>query len=287
MTQRLPRQEHTALLEVSDLSLRFTRRSGWFRQSYINGLCNVSLSVARGEVHAVVGASGAGKSLLAWAVMGLLPANARCTGTLRFDGQPLDASRQARLRGRSLALVPQSVAALDPLARCGDQLRWAAQRAGIPTTSIQQRVARVLGQYGLEPGVTRAYPHTLSGGMARRVLLAMASIGDADLIIADEPTVGLDHANRERVLGYLRDLAAAGKAVLLITHDLRHALKSADHVTVMRSGTTVECAKAHQFSGEGSQLTTAYARALWQALPSNAFLQPRPVNPVNEAIDLA
>ncbi|QJQ95747.1 MULTISPECIES: ATP-binding cassette domain-containing protein [Halomonadaceae] len=262
------------MLEIQRLSLDFLRYRGLWRRESLSCLQGVSLTLSRGELHAVVGASGAGKSLMALAVMGLLPANTRMGGTLMLDGTSLDAARQAALRGTQLAWIPQSIASLDPLARCGHQVRWAARRAGVSRERSWQAAGRALQRHGLDAPVGHAYPHSLSGGMARRVLLAIASVGGAEWLIADEPTVGLEEENRRSVLVRLRQLADAGKGVLLITHDLRHALAVADRVTVFHDGTSLETAEASAFRGQGERLATAYARTLWRALPDNDFLLP-------------
>lgn len=259
------------MLTIDALSVDFMRYRGLWRRETFACLHDVSLSLSRGEVHAVVGASGAGKSLMALAVMGLLPGNARIGGHLTLDDAPLNAARQAALRGSQLVLIPQSIAALDPLVRNARQVRWAARRAGIARNRLRQVADQALTRFGLDTRAGHAYPHSLSGGMARRVLLAMATTGDAEWLIADEPTVGLDPDHRRTVLDHLRDLANAGKGVLLITHDLQHALTVADRITVFHAGTTLETAMVDAFTGHGEQLATAYARALWSALPNNDF----------------
>ncbi|APX93964.1 ATPase [Halomonas sp. 1513] len=260
------------MLEIRQLALDFLRYRGLWRREAVACLHDVSLTLTRGEVHAVVGASGAGKSLMAQAMMGLLPGNTRRRGELWLDGEPLDAARQAALRGKRLALIPQSLAALDPLVRSQRQVAWAAQRAG--AAAPRAAAERALAQLGLVGDSARRYPHQLSGGMARRVLLAMATAGDAEWLIADEPSVGLDPQQRDGVLDQLRELADAGKGVLLITHDLRHALRVADRVTVFHAGTTLETAPADAFQGCGEALASDYARALWRALPDNDFARP-------------
>src|SRR5690606_8717027 len=111
------------MLEVSRLSIGFRRPVGLWRREVVAALREISLEVRAGEVLAVIGASGAGKSLLAQAILELLPANALLSGTIHFQGAPLDA---AALRGRQIALVPQSIAWLDPLVRMGRQVEWAA-----------------------------------------------------------------------------------------------------------------------------------------------------------------
>nr|WP_217908794.1 ATP-binding cassette domain-containing protein [Halomonas maris] len=254
------------------MSLQLPLYVSWWKREWATCLNEFSLTFCSGEVHGVVGASGAGKSLLAYAIMGLLPTAARLNGQLAYQGKPLDEARQRQLRGRELALIPQSLNALDPLARTKRQVAWAAQRAGQSSRHALQSAQRALDHYQLDARAQQAYAHELSGGMARRVLTAMAHVSQARLVIADEPTVGLDPLQRQRVLDALRGLADQGKTVILITHDLRHALPIADRVTIMRDGQQVETASARAFHGSGASLASAYARALWLALPDNGFL---------------
>jgi len=260
------------VLTIDRLSLQLPLYVSWWKREWATCLNEFSLTFSPGEVHAVVGASGAGKSLLAYAIMGLLPSSARLNGQLAYQGTPLDEARQRQLRGRELALIPQSLNALDPLARTKRQVAWAAQRAGQSSRHALQSAQRALDHYQLDARAQQAYAHELSGGMARRVLTAMAHVSHARLVIADEPTVGLDPLQRQRVLDALRGLADQGKTVILITHDLRHALPIADRVTIMRNGQQVETASACAFQGSGASLASAYARALWLALPDNGFL---------------
>jgi peptide/nickel transport system ATP-binding protein len=263
------------VLTIDQLSLQLPLYASWWKRDWATCLDGFSLKACAGEVHAVVGASGAGKSLFAYAIMGLLPTTARLDGQICYQGKPLDAARQRQLRGRELALIPQSLNALDPLVRTQRQVVWAAQRAGQPATSAWQSAQQALEHYQLDCRAQKAFAHELSGGMARRVLTAMAHVSQAKLIIADEPTVGLDPHQRQRVLNALRALADQGKSVMLITHDLRHALPIADCVTIMRDGKHVETAPARAFEGPGSSLTSAYSQALWLALPDNDFVMTR------------
>ena len=259
------------MLTIDQLSLQLPLYISWWKREWATCLNEFSLTFCSGEVHAVVGASGAGKSLLAYAIMGLLPTAARLSGQLYYQGIPLDETRQRKLRGRELALIPQSLNALDPLVRTKRQVAWAAQRAGQTSRHAQHSAQRALDHYQLDTRAQQAYAHELSGGMARRVLTAMAHVSQAQLVIADEPTVGLDPLQRQRVLDALRGLADQGKTVILITHDLRHALPIADRVTIMRDGQQVETAPARAFQGSGASLANAYSQALWLALPDNGF----------------
>ncbi|WP_336274182.1 ATP-binding cassette domain-containing protein [Vreelandella indica] len=259
------------MLTIDRLSLQLPLYASRWKREWATCLNEFSLTFCSGEVHAVVGASGAGKSLLAYAIMGLLPSSARLNGQLAYQGTPLDEARQRQLRGRELALIPQSLNALDPLVRTQRQVTWAAQRAGQLSRHARHSAQQALDHYQLDARAQQAYAHELSGGMARRVLTAMAHVSQAQLVIADEPTVGLDPLQRQRVLDALRGLADRGKTVILITHDLRHALPIADLVTIMRDGQQVETAPADAFKGSGASLANAYSQALWLALPDNDF----------------
>ena len=254
------------MLTIRDLSIGFRRYLGLFRQDEVTRLSDITLNLAPGEVLAVIGSSGSGKSLLAHAVLGLLPPNAILRGAMTFHGQSLVGAYPAGLRGRRIALIPQQVSHLDPLARVERQIAWAARRAG-----GRAQAAGQLATLGLAPGTGRMFPNQLSGGMARRVLMATATGGTPDLLIADEPTSGLDPECRDRVLRLLRDRATAGAAVLLITHDLHAALPFADRVAILDEGRLCGVEAARDFQGDGAALTAAHARLLWQALPENGF----------------
>ncbi|NLW78262.1 MAG: ABC transporter ATP-binding protein [Ruminococcaceae bacterium] len=254
------------LLEVDGLWVRFGRTRGRFAQGQLEAIRDLSLTVRAGEIVAVVGASGAGKSLLAQAVMGLLPTGATMGGALRYKGQPLTPKRQRQLRGREMALVPQAITWLDPLMRVGPQVRGGDNR---PQQAERQRA--VFARLGLAPQTERLYPFQLSGGMARRVLLSTAVIGTAQLLIADEPTPGMAPGQAAEALGILRQLAHDGRGVLLITHDLELAVRFAGSIVVFYAGTTVEEALAADFAAGPAALRHPYSQALWRALPQNGF----------------
>lgn len=254
------------MLALDDVSIAFRRYRGILRQEETPRLSGVTLSVGPGEVVAVIGPSGAGKSLLVHAVLGILPPNAVLRGRMRFRGHTLDARSLAALRGREIALLPQQIGHLDPLARAGAQIRWAARRAG-----VAPRLAERLAAFDLPPATARLYPHQLSGGMARRVMMAVASAGGAGLIVADEPTAGLDEANGAIVLDHLRAHADRGGAALVVSHDLALALPRCDRVAILDGGRIRAVEPAAAFAGAGDALAAPEARALWRALPQNAF----------------
>ena len=258
------------MLSVRNLSIKFSRYGSGWRRTSLHPVRDLSLDILPGEIVAVVGSSGSGKSLLAHAVLGLLPGNARFTGDILFKGDRLSGRDMARLRGRQIALIPQSVAYLNPLARVGRQVYRASRLSGQCCQSAARSTDTAFDRYRLDAGVKSMFPFQVSGGMARRVLTATATAGDADLLIADEPTTGLDPEVIVQSLGHLRELADADKSVMLITHDIGAAVTIADRVAVIYAGTTVELADAGDFRADAG-LRHPYTRALWNALPQQNF----------------
>lgn len=236
------------MLEVRNLSIRFRRHGA----PPVRVLNDLNLTVPRGAVAGIVGASGAGKSLIAAAIAGTLPRNAEISGRIAVDGG-------APAPG-VFGLAPQGVDALDPLARVGTQIERLARLTGRTAD-----VPALLGRLGLAPEVARAWPHELSGGMAKRVCLANALATGARWLIADEPTAGLDGETADRIMAQLRGLAAEGYGLLVISHDLARLAAVAGTVTVLQDGRAVETAQGSAFRGEGAALAHAFSRRLWQA----------------------
>lgn len=234
---------------------------------------DLTLSVHAGEMLAVVGASGSGKTLLADSIMGFYERNARVTGRIWFDGERMDAARLARLRGHGLSFVPQGVDHLDPLMRVGEQIVGASGGGRAGRERRERRCARMrelMRKFDLAPGVERLFPHELSGGMARRVLLICALMDEPRVIVADEPTPGLDRDLALRALADLRSFADGGGGVLLITHDLELALTAADRVAVFQDGTVVEETACANFASP-ELLAHPFSRALRHAMPEHGF----------------
>lgn len=257
-------QKHP-LLEISDLSVSFPSHDRAPAQSRLRVISNLSLTAYPGEVLAVAGSSGSGKSLLAAAILGILPGHAAVDGVMRFAGQLLDQERQRRLRGREIALVPQSVDYLDPLIKVGRQADgpWKPR-------PVQKRRELFL-RLGLPADTAERYPFQLSGGMARRVLVSTAMLSGARLVIADEPTPGMELEQAMETLTVFREMAEDGKTVILITHDLDLAVQFADRIAVFYAGTIVELATARDFRQGAGSLYHPHSRALWRALPQNGF----------------
>lgn len=254
------------ILEVENLSISFTQYTNGLEQTNLQVISDLSVTVRSGEVLAVVGSSGSGKSLLAHAILGILPANAKVEGSIYYSGQELTPKRQAQLRGKELALIPQSVNFLDPLMPVGAQVRTSVE------SGDRKRLQReVFDRYGLAQNSEQLYPFQLSGGMARRVLVSTAVLSGAKLVIADEPTPGLDAVAVKETLNHFRQLADTGCGVMLITHGIENALRVADRIAIFYAGTTLEVAPVEDFWGAGENLRHPYTKALWRALPQNDF----------------
>ncbi len=258
------------MLSISNLGITFTQYDQGLRRKQLTVITDLDLDVQAGEVVAVVGASGSGKSLLAHALLGILPENAAISGTMNFQGETLTLERCRSLRGRTIALIPQSIGYLDPLMRVGSQVQRVAQLAGCSKAEAKASANRTFARYDLPEDVGDRYPFQLSGGMARRVLVSTAVVTQAQLVIADEPTPGLHPDVVKETLSHLRELATEGRGVILITHDIEAALQIADRVAVFYAGTTVEIAAAQDFSSDN--LRHPYTQALWRSLPQNEFV---------------
>lgn len=258
-------QKNETLLEIHDLSVSFRMYDGALEQKDLQVISNLHLTVRPGEIVAIAGSSGSGKSLLASAILGILPGNATVKGHLHYKGKELTPETQAALRGSEIALVPQSVAFLDPLMKVGRQAD--GHKKPYPTEKRKSLFKR----FSLPEKTEKLYPFQLSGGMARRVLVSTALISDAQLIIADEPTPGMSLEQALEALQMFREMANTGKAVILITHDIDLAFEFADRVAVFYAGTTVETAPVADFKAGPEALRHPYSKALWNALPQNGF----------------
>lgn len=247
------------------MSVGFSRYGKGMSRRALYTVHDLSVTVEAGEIVAVVGASGSGKSLLAHAVMGILPRNAFCSGEVLFRGALLDERLLKKIRGKELTLVPQGASHLDPLMKVGNQLRKGRRGA-----EAQMLSRETLAQYHLGAEIQALYPFELSGGMSRRVLISTATMERPALILADEPTPGLHRQAARQVLSHFRELADGGAGVLLITHDLEAALEVSDRVTVLYGGTALEETGAENFRSEET-VYHPYTKALLRALPQNGF----------------
>jgi peptide/nickel transport system ATP-binding protein len=238
------------LLEVKDFGLEFRTRGGTVR-----ALEGISLTMNKGEIVGLVGESGSGKSVLSYALLGISDRAARITsGTAVFGGMDLLAaseSQLADLRGREISMIFQSPrTALNPIRRVGQQLQDVLRRhAAAPGAdlhkSLKERTVQALRDVAISDPERRlaAYPFEMSGGMCQRVMIALALACRPSLLIADEPTTGLDVTTQAAVMDLITGLARERHmATLFITHDLALAADYCDRIVVMHAGHAVECA---------------------------------------------
>ncbi|MER7491667.1 ABC transporter ATP-binding protein [Streptomyces pharetrae] len=265
------------VLAVRGLSVRFLMPGG----RRIAAVTDAHFEVAAGECLALIGESGCGKSVLASALLGLLPGNAQTAGqALLGDLDLLSAGERTlarTVRGRLIGLVPQSPAAhLTPVRTIRSQLEeTVAALAPVRGRKALRAAAEAAAERAAFPsGHLDRYPHELSGGLAQRAATALALVGDAPLLLADEPTTGLDRDLVDRTVDELRrhvDADGTGRALLMITHDLAAAERIADRVAVMYAGRIVELADAASFFGAPGP-RHPYSRGLLDALPDRAFI---------------
>ncbi|MGI5438616.1 ABC transporter ATP-binding protein [Streptomyces shenzhenensis] len=263
-----------AVLSVRGLSVCFLMPGG----RRIAAVTEARFDVAAGECLALIGESGCGKSVLASALLGLLPANAQTAGEARLGDLDLlgaDERTLARtVRGRRIGLVPQSPAAhLTPVRTIRSQLEEtvAALTDVRGRAAVRKAAEAAAARTAFPVDHLDRHPHELSGGLAQRAATALALVGDAPLLLADEPTTGLDRDLVEHTVDELRRHIDDGdRALLMITHDLAAAERIADRVAVMYAGRIVELTDAAAFFGAPGP-RHPYSRGLLQALPDRAF----------------
>ena len=234
------------LLSVKDYSLQFRTRSGT-----VHALENVSLDVRKGETVGIVGESGSGKSVLAFGILRILDAAARVrSGSIAFGGMDmLGASESAlrEVRGREISMIFQNPrTALNPIRRIGRQIEDVlATHTSTLRSELRSKAVEALAQVRIPDPQRRysAYPFELSGGQCQRVMIALALACNPALLIADEPTTGLDVTTQAAIMALVSELARArGMATILITHDLALASEYCDRIVVMHAGHVVESA---------------------------------------------
>ncbi|MGH8274090.1 MAG: ABC transporter ATP-binding protein [Gammaproteobacteria bacterium] len=237
------------VLEVRDFSVRFRTTDGM-----VHAVNRISLELKPREVLGVVGESGSGKTQLWMAVMGLLARNGEAEGSVRFLGEEilgLPASKLNRLRGEKMAMIFQdSMTALNPYLTIGRQmtevLMW---HRGMKKREAAKRAIEALDAVHISGAASRLgmYPHEFSGGMRQRVMIAMALLGDPQVLIADEPTTALDVTVQAQILALLNELRERfGTAIVLVTHDLGVIAQVADRVAVLYGGRLMEQAPINE-----------------------------------------
>ncbi|RTL72021.1 MAG: ABC transporter ATP-binding protein [Hyphomicrobiales bacterium] len=244
------------MLDVEDLSIVFPARRG-----DVKALDRVRLSVRPGEIVGLVGESGSGKSVLSYAVSGLLDPAARVTGgRITWQGHALDPLRERRDRHAPIAQIFQNPrASLNPIRSVGHQLQ---------DVGGKDSVRALLESVRLAPEIAGRYPFELSGGQCQRVGIALALACEPDLLIADEPTTGLDVTTEAAVMGLITELSRSrGMATLLVTHDLPLAATHGHRIAVMHAGQIVETARVSELIGQARH---PYSAELLSATPQHA-----------------
>jgi peptide/nickel transport system ATP-binding protein len=234
------------LLKVENFGLEFRTRSG-----VVHALEGLHLAIRKGETVGLVGESGSGKSVLSFAMLGISDAAAKVTsGTALFGGLDLLKAREselAEIRGREISMIFQNPrTALNPIRRVGVQIEDVLKRhAAVRSADLRARAVEALRSVNIPDPERRyaAYPFELSGGMCQRVMIALALACGPALLIADEPTTGLDVTTQAGIMDLIAERArASGMATLFITHDLGLAAEHCDRIIVMHAGHIVEAA---------------------------------------------
>ena len=257
-----------ALLEIENLSVHFPTR----RQTFV-AVDGADLTVEPGQIHGLVGESGAGKSTIGAAVMGLLdPPGFIAGGTIKLEGKTIsgqDAAAMQALRGQTISMIFQDpLTSLNPLFTVGEQLVETIQfHLEVNEAEAKKRAIALLDRVGIPDPATRfeQYPHQFSGGMRQRVVIALALCSEPQVIIADEPTTALDVSIQAQILDLIKELAAERQVgVILITHDMGVIADTTSQVTVMYHGQVVESGPTAQVMGAPQH---AYTKSLIAAVP--------------------
>ena len=254
----------SARLEVDDLSVGFRTPRG-----VVQALSNADVTIEPGELLLVVGESGSGKTVLAHALLRMLPRNVDVAGAVRLGGRDLlqlAPDELRAVRGRRVALIPQSPSSsLNPVRKLGGQLLEAARARGLSEADARRRLTVLLAELGLDfDFVGRRYVHQLSGGMQQRIVNAMALVGAPDVVIADEPTSGLDPELVDATADQLRAISGRGASLLVITHDLRLAQRLGGRIALLYASRIVEVGPTAEFFAAPAH---PYGRELLRALP--------------------
>lgn len=284
------------LLSVTDLCVEFATRKG-----PVTAVRSVNLQIAKGETLGIVGESGSGKSVTSYAVMRILDRAGRIvSGGIEFGGMPLhnaDEATMSDLRGREISMIFQNPrAALNPIRTVGKQIEDVLIRhAQTNHEMAKSKAIEALEHVRIRDAAKRyhAYPFELSGGMCQRVVIAIALACKPQLLIADEPTTGLDVTTQKAVMELVRDLTRSqGMSTLLITHDLGLAGEYCDRIVVMEKGEVVEqqdtrrlfAAPAHPYTRRLIRSTPHAAQSIRDLLPEDLRLPPPPAAP---AVDMS
>ncbi len=258
-------------IEIKNLNIGFVTEQG-----YRPALFDVSLKLKPGQMHAIVGESGCGKTLTATSILRLLPKNAVIkSGEIIFEKQnllTLKESEMRKIRGAKIAFIPQDpMTSLNPLYTIGNQIIEAILcHKNISKQDAKREAINVLDMVKIPDAENKLnlYPHELSGGMKQRVIISTALALNAGVIIADEPTTALDVTIQAQIMSLLDEIKNEyNKSILIITHDLNLIGQYADEVSVMYAGNVVENAPNREFFNHP---THPYSKALLKSLPNES-----------------
>jgi len=256
------------LLSIADLRVHFR-----FEGKLVRANEDVNLHVGEGEALGIIGETGSGKSILGKAIIRLLSPSAEVSGSIHYQGRELlwlSEREMSRLRGREIAIILQNPStALDPTMSVGDQVAEVYRyQEGMAKKISVEKASEMLVKVGIDPSRMNEYPHQFSGGMQQRISLAIALALKPRLLIADEPTKGLDKESKEQMIDLMTELRGEKEGMILITHDVSLAERICDRVAVMYAGEIIE---------EGPvgvvlpRPLHPYTRHLLNALPSRGF----------------
>lgn len=255
------------MLSLHQVTLEVARYRWYGARRWSSLLEEISFSVVPGEMVALVGGSGEGKSLILQYLLDLLPDNLRVNGDISLDGQPLSSKSLRNLRGQAFCYIPQGVQALNPLLNIERHLKRTCQLFGSRWDKAQ--VTGLLQRNQLDSAVLSNFPRQLSGGMAKRVLACHASLSGARYILADEITAWLDSTLANQLLEQLRDFCQRGCGVLWVTHDLDLAARYADRIVALHQGRISDNVSCGQL--RDGEISESLQRQ-WQALPERNSL---------------
>lgn len=260
-----------SLLEVRDLSIEFPAG-----ENTVKAVSRVSFEVRGGETFGIIGESGSGKSVIGLSLLRLLPENAKVSGEVFFQGQnllSLKPSELRKIRGKRISLMPQNPAgALNPVLRNGIQIEEVFEGARDEKKEGMKKALKLMKQLFLRDPekLCDLYPHQLSGGMRQRLIACMSLSFEPEILIADEPTKGLDPEAKAGAVDLFTEIKKDyGKTMLLITHDLDLALEVCDRIAVMYAGEIVELDRASKIL---STPLHPYTKGLIRAQPRNGLV---------------
>ena len=264
-------------LDISNLRVVFPTDDGLVKAT--NG---VDLQIEVGENLGLIGESGSGKTVLGMAILRLLPRDARVEGEVKFNGRDLlslSEEEMRRIRGKEIVMILQNpTSALNPVFTVGSQIEEALRlHKGLDGRSAKKQVVELLERVRIRDASKRAedYPHQLSGGMKERAMIAMALASDPSLIIADEPTKGLDVSVKREILRLLKEVSET-KSMIFITHDLASAAEICDRIAVMYAGELLEIARTEDLLNDPLH---PYTKGFLGALPSRGMKPIRGMGP--------